>query len=149
MYYNNNLLRLLTQEDLTDINNYIDEVSNSKSTVRYGTATLRYNQNTALNFTTSKYIAIYLNGYIQAATANTRKDYFDINCTILHLLGNSHTYEGIILHNRTVIGSENEHYIPVDFKIQSSTNSNIIYSLNLPNMSYSSNNMKINYLLFT
>ena len=146
--YQSNLLRLLTQNDLTEINNSITNVQQSVSEINFGTATLRFNKSTTLNIPQSRYIIIFLYGYMQDGVGYPRPTYY-VNNTIIHELGNSKSYTNMLVFLQNTNNSLLECLRWV-FNISSSTQTKIIYTFGLNEQVDSPNDyFYMNYLCFT
>ena len=152
IYYNNNtyqsnLLRLLTQDDLTEINSSITNVQQSVSEVNFGTASLRFDKSATLNIPKSRYIIIFLYGYMQDGIGYPRPVYY-VNNTIIHELGNSKNYKNMLVFLEHT--NDSLECLGWNFNISSSTQTKIIYTFGLNEQVDSPNNyFYMNYLCFT
>lgn len=117
---------MLTQKDLTEINNSIDNVQQNISDINFGSATLIFGTSTTLNISQSKYIVIFLYGYMNNYLSSSRQTYYYyVNNTIIHQLGNSKLYNNVPI---TYTNGQGDIFCTGwAFNISSSTQTNIIY----------------------
>lgn len=137
----------MTDIDLNTINSNIDSVENSISSISYGTASLRIqNQSTTINFTSSKYIILSINGYIRHKSSN-QNNYLDLcMSTIVIQLGNT-----VGRSNITYQFSDNNAIYAMPINISNTSTTSITYNCNLVNTDYVTytSSAYLNYLLIT
>lgn len=137
----------MTDIDLNTINSNIDSVENSISSISYGTASLRIqNQSTTINFTSSKYIILSVNGHIRQKLSNRTNYFYLCMNTIVIQLGNT-----VGRNNITYQFTDNEMVYSIPTNISNTSTTSITYNCNLVDTDYVTytSSAYLNYLLIT